>query len=36
MATVGRAPGPLVWTGMVIVICGLTVGLRPPPDHTIG
>jgi drug/metabolite transporter (DMT)-like permease len=33
----GDAPGPLVWTGMLVVVAGLAAGLvkRPPSRHRI-
>ncbi len=27
--TIGQVPAPLVWLGMLVVICGLAVGFRP-------
>jgi drug/metabolite transporter (DMT)-like permease len=31
VVTGSRAPGPFVWTGMLLVICGLAAGLWSPP-----
>jgi drug/metabolite transporter (DMT)-like permease len=29
-----QAPRPLVWLGILVVICGLAAGLRTPPERT--
>jgi drug/metabolite transporter (DMT)-like permease len=35
MVTGGRAPGPLVWTGMLVVVAGLAAGLvKRPVTHS--
>ena len=32
--TGGRAPGPLVWLGLLVVVCGLATGLRAPATRS--
>jgi len=32
--TGSQAPRPLVWLGILVVICGLAAGLRTPPERT--
>ena len=33
--TGSQAPRPLVWLGILVVICGLAAGLRTPPERTV-